>query len=129
MKIVKLPHDVYNCDIWFVRGTRAECQRFVDKRCPDDLSPEARAFRHNTGGRFLQFDRSGYTEYYIFYMPAPQFTRAYTTSQLVHECAHLASSVLADHGVRWDVENDEAFTYYLQWIVSNCLWALWGRAK
>jgi hypothetical protein len=123
MKKFKLPHDVYNCDIWFVRGQAKELQAFVAKTCPDADAE----IRVRTGAKFLQYQRGGYMEYYILFLPNPKWSRAYKTAMLVHECAHLANSVLSDHGVLWDANNDEAYTYYLQWLVANCLWQMWGR--
>ncbi len=127
MKKDKLPHDVYNCDIWFIRGKSADLWKWERKNCPnidDDKDPGTGGPR---GARFIKYHRGEYTEHYILLVQPTHFTRAYVASMVVHECSHLANQILRDHGVQWDADNDEAYTYYLQWLVSNCLWLLWGK--
>jgi hypothetical protein len=57
-----------------------------------------------------------------FYMVGV-FDKKVTT--LAHECAHLAISILAGHGIPVTTENDEAFAYLLE----TCMQAFMSKHK
>jgi hypothetical protein len=47
-----------------------------------------------------------------------------TPGVIVHECVHARSFVFKHHGMKLDVENDEAEAYYLEKLVDTCAKAI-----
>lgn len=41
-------------------------------------------------------------------------------SNLVHESIHAASFVFVSRGIKFSLDNDESFAYYVQWIFDKC---------
>lgn len=41
----------------------------------------------------------------------------YTYGTLTHECIHCVGRIFRDRGILADFENDEAFSYYVGWLV------------
>ena len=110
----RLPQDMYNRCTTFLYGSVEEINRTLKRECPREFVPLLPSCR----GHWHAYPHNGRQADYICVVKGGR--RDYRMAVLAHEALHLVVNALDIAGVRLTGESEEAYTYYQQWIVTQC---------
>lgn len=117
-----IEHNVYNRAVTMLVGTADEINRALKRDCPptethEDLRTDAAAY-------WRVFREDGYEADYLCLVrdgnPRARLT-ASEISFLAHEVMHHTSHALRTAGLDLSRKTDEAYCYYLGWMLKQCL--------
>jgi hypothetical protein len=115
----RLPTDMYNRRTTLLYGTVDELNVALKRDCPTDFEPLDASW----SGHWMFFtDSDGVEVDYLCIVTSR--SRDYVFEVLAHEALHLVSHALRTAGIPLQDETDEAYTYYQQWVIRECLAAL-----
>lgn len=115
-----LRYDPYGTDVWFLLGTAAEINKFLNIKFDDTDDHIAHGVRAN----FMEWTPDSPKEHAIYYIAVAKDRtkdRFDQTCALAHEVVHFVMHIFDKRGVRYDHDHDEAFAYYYEWIFRQCL--------
>lgn len=119
----RLPQDMYNRCTTLLYGTLDELNAALKRDCPIGFEPLHRSCQ----GHWTCYAHSGGFEADYLCVVTSR-SRDHVFEVLAHESLHLVSHALRMAGIPHTEETDEAYTYYQQWIIRECLKAM-ARAK
>lgn len=124
-KIVRrqLPLDVYNRAITFLYGTAEQ----INAELVRDIGKDAPMLAPSNLGKWVQHEHGGYLADYICVVRGRSAESRVVA--LAHECLHCAIDTLRHAGIPLTDASEEAYTYYHQWLLVQCLLVMRGRIK
>jgi hypothetical protein len=117
---------VYHTSFVLVRCPRADAAALLRQEIPQGNAVEQIARRMDPAithyrGQFFGFNHEEHGDIALIWLhPNAGF------DTLGHELVHALTSVLAERGLRLSDDSDEAFAYYLAWLIRECLQRLEG---
>lgn len=116
----RLPADTYNRAITFLYGTLEQINAALPRETgdPDVLHP-------STLGRWVTHTHDGREADFLCVVRTGSLDEELPT--LAHEALHLTGHVLRTAGVAHTLETEEAYTYYMGWIIRESLKAMRGK--
>lgn len=125
MTLVKrqLPQDLYNRCTTLLYGTVDEINVALKRHCPIDHEPLHPSCR----GHWRSYATGGFEADYICVVTSR--SRDHVCEVLAHETLHLVSHALRMAGIAHTQETDEAYTYYQQWLIRECLKVIPGAKR
>lgn len=109
---------MYGRCVTVLYGTVAEINRVLKRECPD-----AAQLRPSCRGHWLVYDREGYESDYLCIVGVARpvaGTRDARLTIVAHEALHLVGHALRMAGIAPSEETEEAYAYYLQYIIAQC---------
>lgn len=120
----RLPQDMYNRCITLLYGSIDEMNAVLKRECPIDFEP----LHSSCQGHWKCYAHSG--GFQADYLCVKRATsRDHLFEVLAHETLHLVGHALRMAGLPHTEETEEAYTYYQQWLIRECLKAMAGRKR
>jgi hypothetical protein len=114
--------NLYGRDVTLLYGTRDEINRRLRRILPGD--PAHNDLSVASRGKWILWEnREGYLRDLICIVRS---SPARELSALAHEVLHHTGNTLRHAGIEHTEATEEAYCYYLQWIINRCLVAM-GR--
>jgi hypothetical protein len=111
LKKIWLYDEVFKQNYLFLIGDRITAEKFLNKNYSESFnvkeSNDAKIFRLETGGIIMWIPRVN--------------NKPRTLAVLSHELAHAVSYCFDFHGIKLDPQNDEPFSYYLEYLTRKFL--------
>lgn len=111
----RLPWDIYNRCVTFLYGTIDEINAVLRRDCPGGFEP----LRPSCLGHYKVYLHDGHEADYVCIVRTG--SRDSQFAVLAHETLHLAGHALRLAGIPFEEITEEAYTYYQQWLIRECL--------
>jgi len=122
VKVCELAEPVYGANFVLLYGTVAELEVYRDAGKPNSLS-------HTIGtgmledsegirGRYLQVAHRDGDDYHAMFVRS-DIHEVSKMPVAAHECFHATTSVLLGRGLKLTNESEEAFAYYISWLLEH----------
>lgn len=113
--------DVYNRAITFLYGSTAQINAVLERETPK--GDEFRPLRPGVTAHFRVYVNNGYDAQYLCLI-AENRGAIYEMSALAHEVFHHVAYTFSKVGLPLTDESEEAYCYYLEWLIRKCLNAI-----
>lgn len=122
-KIVRrrLPADMYGRCVTVLFGSIAQINDVLRVETPDEF----RELPDWCNGHWKMYTHDGYQADYICILAG--LGPVETPAVVAHEALHMVSHALRNAGLAHTDDTEEAYTYYLMWIVREVLKAINGK--
>lgn len=110
------PDDVYDVSIVLLHGDGKAALAWMDKTFGDVSGRECGEF---TGAKTLWIERPKGCALALWFPEWFHVSDAHYLGVLAHECFHAAEFVLGHRGMALTDASDEAYAYYIAWMVRN----------
>ncbi len=109
----------------FLYGTMRQLNRYFAEI--EDVTPEVEFTKADAGMLIRRIDTDGYAHWWICTVKDKSESIYDAIGSIDHEISHLVIRLFEERGITFNQANDEAFTYYHEWLLQQCLTALYPR--